>query len=123
MAAPRTVVTPGDSTPNETPTEAVSASETQEPKPVPVLNGTNDQQMAALMAQFAEMKAKLDDVSAQNVQLSRQINRNVPSAAEPVKLPSVDEAKAMNADAPVMTKDGWHVPAVTTANPVQRRGI
>lgn len=91
-------------------------------KTTPILAGTAEQQMAALMAQMAEMQAKLNDVSTQNAMLVKQVNRAAPVVEPPEKLPTVDEAIAMDADKPVLTVEGWHVPRVTTANPEQKRG-
>jgi hypothetical protein len=133
-APTRTIATPGEATTLPKPVVASEApapvkaakpepddASVATPKTTAPLAGTSDQHMAAVMAQMAEMQRTMADLAAQNAQLSRQINRGAVASPPVVPLPTVAEAMASKADAPILTVDGWHVPTVTTANPVQRR--
>lgn len=62
-----------------------------------------------LQAQLAVQQKEIDDLKA----LVRQVTRNQASAAaEPVKLPSMAATLKQKPEIPVLTEDGWYVPAV-----------
>lgn len=126
----RTIATPGEASTLPTPHASAKVDKASKPesddvsiatpKTTAPLAGTSDQQLAAVMAQMAEMQRTMADLATQNAHLSRQINRAAVEAAPVIPLPTVAEAIAAKADAPILTVDGWHVPRVTTANPIQR---
>jgi lambda repressor-like predicted transcriptional regulator len=131
----RKTSTPGDTSDNaglppadafQADTTASDVSDTTDsssaaPKTTMPLAGTMEQQMAAVMAQLKEQADAMADLRRQNGMLVKQLNASAVDMPEPEELPTVAEAIASNPDAPVFTKEGWHVPAVTTANPIQRR--
>lgn len=72
-------------------------------QPVAVAND-----VAALQAQVMELAAMLKDVQAKQ-------NRSTASMPVQEKLPTMKETLAKKPEVPVLTEEGWYVPAVTLA--------
>jgi len=88
------------------------------------LKGDTAQQMAAMQARMDELEATNRGVMEANRALLRQVRSNAVDMPREKVLPTVESLMEAHdngeLDGPVLTREGWLVPAVTPSNPVQQ---
>lgn len=114
---PRTVATPGEPTPANPP-EETSGAGSSEGSGTTAEEGESDtvnQLMAMVKAQAGQIEALTSAV--QNVARATS-----PVRAQAEELPHIDDINKAATKSPVLTKQGWYVPADYGSNPHAPKG-